>query len=79
MSAKPEVPYGRGPALEALGVFYALSCYLSLIFKHSDTIWDLTKLKIVDQFFFGGGAPIAPPLNPPMSKKELPVTVSMSI
>ena len=24
-------------ALEALGVFDALSCYLSLIFKHSDT------------------------------------------
>ena len=35
--------YGRGPgpcrlrALEALGGFYALPCYLSLIFKHSDT------------------------------------------
>ena len=34
-------------ALEALGVFYALSCYLSLIFKHSDTKWD--KNNIVNQ------------------------------
>ena len=27
-------------ALEALGGLDALSCYLSLIFKHSDTKWD---------------------------------------
>ena len=44
-NAMPEVPYGRVPgpaarALEALGVFYALSCYLSLILEHSDTKWD---------------------------------------
>ena len=30
-------------ALEALRVFYALLCYLSLIFKHSDTKWDFKK------------------------------------
>ena len=52
-------------ALEALGVFDALSCYLSLIFKHSDTKWD--KKNTVDQFFFfffffwGGGAPLVLP------------------
>ena len=38
------VPYGRGKrALEALRVYDALSCYLSLIFKHSDTKWDTIK------------------------------------
>ena len=49
---KPEVPYSccRGPglaynlrALEALGVFDTLSCYLSLVFKHSDTKLDNKK------------------------------------
>ena len=44
-SRKHEVPYGRGPGLtlwpgSSRGVFDALSCYLSLIFKHSDTKWD---------------------------------------
>ena len=38
--AKAEVPHGRIPGptffLEALGVFDALSCYLSLIFKQSN-------------------------------------------
>ena len=48
-------------AMEALRVLDALSCYLSLIFKHSDTKWD-TK-NIVDQIL-GGGVPDAPPLNP---------------
>ena len=43
MSVKPEVPYGRGPGPEALGFFDAPSCYLSLIFKHSDTKWDTTN------------------------------------
>ena len=28
-------------AVEAVRVFDALSCYLSLTFKHSDTKWDL--------------------------------------
>ena len=46
-------------ALEALGVFDALSCYLSLIFKHSDTTWDLKN--IVDQILGGR--------NPPLSHK----------
>ena len=45
MSAKIEVPFGRGPgpafgAMEALGFVNALSCYMCLIFKHSDTNWD---------------------------------------
>ena len=34
-------------ALEALGFFfyyYSLSCYLSFIFKHSDTKWDLKNI-----------------------------------
>ena len=43
---------GVQTALAALKVFDALSYYLSLIFKHSDTKWDLKN--IVD-FFFGGG------------------------
>ena len=38
----------RFRALEALRVIDALSCYLSLIFKHSDT-------KCRSTFFFGGG------------------------
>ena len=60
----PEVPYGRGPgpafkrALESLGVFDALSCYLSLIFKHSDTKLDY---KTHNQSNFRGCAPVAPP------------------
>ena len=34
-----------------IGDFNALACYLSLIFKHSDTKWDKKKQKknIVDQ------------------------------
>ena len=34
-SAKPRVPYGRGPGMETLGVFDALSFYASIIFKHN--------------------------------------------
>ena len=50
--------------LEALGVFfYALSCYLSLIFKHSDTKWE--KKNHSQSNLGGGGAPVAPPLNLP--------------
>ena len=50
-SAKPNLPYtagsrGRLRALEALGFFDALSCYLSLIFKHSDTKWAKTTTTI---------------------------------
>ena len=48
-------------ALEALGVFDALSCYLSLISKHSDTKWDLKNTVRSIFFFWGGGAPVAPP------------------
>ena len=47
--------------------YEALSCYLSLIFKLSDTKWD-TK-HIVDQILEGGGAPVAPPLNLPLWRK----------
>ena len=31
-----ELTFGRGPGLLYIGLFNALSCYLSLIFKHSD-------------------------------------------
>ena len=31
--------YGRGPG-KLSGFFYALLCYLNIIFKHSDTNWD---------------------------------------
>ena len=50
----------RVRALEALGVFDALSCYLSLIFKHSDTKWD--KKSTVDQILggWGGRSPVVP-------------------
>ena len=44
-------------ALEALRVFDALSCYLSLIFKHSHTKWD--EKNIVDKIL-GGHAPVVP-------------------
>ena len=40
--------------LEALGFFDTLSCYLSLIIKHSDTKWD-NKKNIVDQILGVGG------------------------
>ena len=52
-------------ALEALWVFYALSCYLSLSLKHSDTKWDINN--IVDQSLGEGCTPVAPPpLNSPL-------------
>ena len=43
-------------------VLDALSCYMSLSFKHSDTKWD------THTHFRGGGgrAPVAPPLDPPL-------------
>ena len=47
-------------AMEALRVFYALLCYLSLMLKHSDTKWDKKYKKTVDQTL-GGRAPDAPP------------------
>ena len=50
----------RLKALEALGLFYALSCYLRIIFNHSDAKWDLKT----SGFFWG--AQVAPPLNPPL-------------
>ena len=51
-------------------VFYALSCYLSLIFKHSDTKW---PIKSVNHNLGGGGgeAPAVPPLDPPPGGKGL--------
>ena len=55
----------KGP--EALKVFVDLSCYLSLVFKHSDT--KLDKKKHSRSNFKGGGGARAcctPPLNPPL-------------
>ena len=40
-----------------LGDFDALSCYLSLMFKHSDTKWDLKKYS---RLYFRGSACCAP-------------------
>ena len=51
-SAKSKVPYSRGPGSSR--VIDALSCYLSLTFKHSDTKWD-KKTPIADQILGGGG------------------------
>ena len=48
----------KGPG-SSIGFINALSCYLSLIFKHSDTKLDLKKT--VDPILGGGGAPVAPP------------------
>ena len=78
MSVKREVPYTavfRDPlnirAMEVFRVLDALSCYLSLILKNSDTKED-TK-NIVDPWGGGGGAfappPPPPPLNPPLRGK----------
>ena len=39
------------------------SCYLSFIFKHSDTIWDYQN--IGDQILGAGRAACCAPLNPP--------------
>ena len=71
---RSEVPYGRGPGPAwKLSVFVvdALSCYLSLILKHSDTEWD--KKHIWSNFVWGGGGGggggerlLRPPLNPPL-------------
>ena len=55
-AAKPEFNFGR--ALEALEIFDALSCYLSLIFKHFDTKWDFKNRSNFRE------APVAPPLDP---------------
>ena len=58
-------------ALEALRFFFMLSCYLSLIFKHSYTKWDKKNTHSQSRFMGGGGggrhAPVASPLNPPLS------------
>ena len=48
--------------------FNALSCYLSLIFKHSHTKWD-KKTHIVDQIL--GGRNRRPPLNPPLHRTTI--------
>ena len=48
-SVKRKVPYDRGPAGPgSSGVLDAVSCYLSLSLKHSDTKLDIKK-NIVDQ------------------------------
>ena len=68
MSAKCKVLSGRGPrALDgSSAVLDALSCYLNLILKHSDTKRDTKKFKknsIQIEGGGGGGAPVAPPLG----------------
>ena len=51
-------------ALEALGIFNALLCYLSLIFKRSET--KRGKKHIVDQILGrGGGGGACTPVVPP--------------
>ena len=45
-------------------VFEALSCYLSLILKHSYTKWDTKQSR---SNWGGGGLPAAPPLDPPLN------------
>ena len=61
-----KLTFGRGP--KGLGssrvVFNALSCYLSLI-SILITI-GYTKKNIVVPILGGGGAPVAPPLDPPL-------------
>ena len=57
-------------ALEALGTFDALSCYLSLIFKHSDTKWDK---KTHSRSNLRGGA--RPPLDPPLIRVPIGVCI----
>ena len=66
--AKPEVPYGRGPGPVKgswkLSGFLRLSLvlsepYLSILIQNG-----IIKETIVDQNLGGGGAPVAPPLNP---------------
>ena len=64
----PHALYERGTELTSAGVqgqgcFNALSCYLSLIFKHSDFF--LMDLKNIVDPILGGGA-VAPPLDPPL-------------
>ena len=61
---KTRSPFRQGSraclrALEILGVFDALLCNLSLIFKHSDSNWD--KRNIVNQIFLGGAYCAPPP------------------
>ena len=52
------------PGEAAVGGFVALSCYLSLTFKHSDTKWGGKHSR---SNIRGGGAPVAPPsLNSPL-------------
>ena len=56
MVAQSAIPYGRdqGPGSRNVD---ALSCYLSLIFNHSDTKRDLQ----IHINFRGRGVPVAPP------------------
>ena len=65
-SAKFEVPFGRDPGPAGPGssrFFYALYCYLSPIFKHSDTKW---VIKNHSQSNFRGAPVAPPPLDPPL-------------
>ena len=77
-SAKPEVPFGRGPdlirALEALGLFYALSCYLFLSILIQNGIKTNMVYTILGRG--GGGRRLLPPL--PGSVTEYAVISIMS-
>ena len=71
-------------ALEALWIFDALSCYLSLIFKYSDTKWDLKTYLI--KFFFcvlggggGGHMPATLPLDLPLFNIQHNQITSLSV
>ena len=55
-----EVPY----SWKLSEVFYALVCYLSLIFKHSDTKWDKKKQYNVNHILGEGVHMLRPHLNP---------------
>ena len=57
----------------------ALSCYLSLIFKHSDTKWDLKKRNLVDQILVEH-VPTAPPSRSAteLSRGNYPDTLSVN-
>ena len=60
-NSKQEVPYGRGSwASESSRVVDALSCYLSLILKHSDTK-HMSDKKNNSLSNLGGHVPVAPP------------------
>ena len=63
----------RFRALEALGGFDALSCYLSLICMHSDTKWDLKQHSQSNVRGGGGGVPVVP------SSKSATITLQLRL